>query len=346
MFLVTSSPEFESAARAELVRLDPKLEVGDTLAPGLFLVSPRLDEEAFSAFVAANQPIYVRHLFPVQTQIELTDTPQDLEQLALKAAEQASAKNLPDGAQFSVQARFAEGSTYSYSPFAIKEAIAAALTSANQLQENIKAPEYIISVVCAENTAYLGLSTPDQNLSGWAGGMRHYAKRPEQISRAELKLLEALEVFDLTLPTNGTALDLGAAPGGWSRVLLEAGLRVVAVDPAALDPRLYIPGLEHYRGHAETFLREAKAENRRFAVICNDMRMDALVAAQIMTDFAPLLAPSGFAITSLKLPFETKKVKPAALVSRALALLQTTYSEVRARQLFHNRQEITVLVRK
>jgi 23S rRNA (cytidine2498-2'-O)-methyltransferase len=213
------------------------------------------------------------------------------------------------------------------------------------LQENIKAPEYVVSVVCDEKKAYFGLSRPEQNLSGWAGGMRHYAKRPEQISRAEFKLLEALEVFDLELPKSGTVLDLGAAPGGWSRVLLETGLRVIAVDPAALDPRLYVPGLEHYRGHAEEFLRKSEREDRRFDLICNDMRMDALVAADLMAAFARLLSPSGIALTSLKLPHETKKLKPHTLVARALTTLGQAYTEVRARQLFHNRKEVMVLLR-
>lgn len=345
-FLVTSSEEFQGAAKAELKRTDPRLSEGETLAPGLFLVSSRHAAEDFAGMVALDQPIYVRHIFPVQAEIELDNSPQDLERLSSAALEQANAANLPQATPFSVQTRFAEGSSYSYTPFAIKEAIANALTTALSWQENIKAPEYIASVVCAGSKAYLGLSTPEQNLSGWAGGMRHYAKRPEQISRAELKLLEALEVFGLELPGTGTALDLGAAPGGWSRILLEAGLRVIAVDPAALDPRLYVPGLEHVRGYAEDFLRKTAPTGRTFEIICNDMRMDALVAANVMADFAPLLAPSGFAITSLKLPHETKTLKPDAIVRRALAVLEKAYPQVRARQLFHNRQEVTVVLTK
>src|SRR5207245_5904296 len=99
-------------------------------------------------------------------------------------------------------------------------------------------PQIVVSVLCTPEKAYLGISTVEENLSDWPGGMRHFAQTPEQISRSEFKLLEALEVFGVTLPSGGRALDLGAAPGGWTRLLLEAGLRVVAVDPANLDPRL------------------------------------------------------------------------------------------------------------
>src|SRR5207253_8728200 len=95
--------------------------------------------------------------------------------------------------------------------------------------------------------------------------------------------LEALEVFGVTLPTKGRALDLGAAPGGWTRLLLEAGLHVVAVDPANLDPRLATqPRLEHYHGYAEHYLEEAIKTHGSFDLIVNDMRMDARDAARLL----------------------------------------------------------------
>ena len=369
-FLITSSEEFQSAARAELKRFEPQLTEGDNLAPGLFLVHSALTEDDFAALVEASHPIYTRHIFPVQTQIKLEANIQDLENISLVIAEKVQAAGWSPNIQYSVQARLAGEGSHPYSPFAIREAIVSKLAELGQGQENIKDSEQIVSVVCNEGQAYLGLSRPAQNLSGWAGGMRHYAKGPEQISRAEFKLLEALEVFDVDLPRRGTALDLGAAPGGWSRILLDVGLSVIAVDPAALDERLPATDLQsqsrkrttsisaqpfhhagiatlgHYRGYAEDYLQQAREEHRRFELICNDMRMDALVAARLMVDFAPLLAPSGFALSSLKLPHETRKLKPTALVNRALAILGEAYGEVQARQLFHNRQEITVLLRQ
>jgi 23S rRNA (cytidine2498-2'-O)-methyltransferase len=344
-FLITSSDEFQNAAKAELKRIVPGLEEGETLEPGLFLASSPHSKAEFARLIAESHPIYVRHVFPLEIEVDLQNNPKDLTDMAELVSQQAQKEGWQPGDQFSVQARLVEPGMFSYSPFAIKEAVASKLIAANGLQENIKAPAQVVSVVCAGNRAYLGLSTPQQNLSGWAGGMRHYAKRPEQISRAEFKLLEALEVFDLTFPEKGTALDLGAAPGGWSRILLEAGLKVIAVDPANLDPRLYVPGLEHYRGYAADFLKKAESEGQTFDLICNDMRMDALVAANLMVEFARLLSPSGFALTTLKLPHETKKLKPATVASRAINILEKGYSLVRAKQLFHNRQEITVLLK-
>lgn len=130
-------------------------------------------------------------------------------------------------------------------------------------------------------------------------------------------------------------------------------MRVVAVDPAALDPRLAKPPqranqLAHYRGYAQDYLATVLRDNpgERYAVIVSDLRMDALAAARLMADYAALLKPDGFIITTLKLPHATRTVKPEALARKALKRLAESFATVRARQLFHNRQEITVLLRK
>jgi 23S rRNA (cytidine2498-2'-O)-methyltransferase len=57
-------------------------------------------------------------------------------------------------------------------------------------------------------------------------------------SRAYLKLLEAIKVFNLTLTRGKTAVDLGAAPGGWTYVLRQRGLKVTAIDRSPLDQSL------------------------------------------------------------------------------------------------------------
>src|SRR3989442_8284381 len=93
-----------------------------------------------------------------------------------------------------------------------------------------------------------GLSRVEDNLSAWAGGAIRFAREPHQVSRSEFKLLEALRVFHLSLPASGSALDLGAAPGGWTRRLRSAGLAVTAADPGGRDPPVVaVPGGRHVR---------------------------------------------------------------------------------------------------
>ncbi len=213
--------------------------------------------------------------------------------------------------------------------------------------ESIKRPQIVVSVLLTAQKGYLGISTVKENLSDWPGGMRHFAQKPEQISRAEFKLLEAMETFGVVLPEHSRALDLGAAPGGWTRLLLEAGMSVVAVDPARLDPRLVGHAhLEHYRGYAEAYLEDAIKKHRSFDVIANDMRMDAREAARLLLQAGKCLRTDGFIISTLKLPHATHEIDPFKNLKAALSLLQKHFAIVQAHQLFHNRQEVTVIAAK
>src|SRR5205085_10683336 len=154
----------------------------------------------------------------------------------------------------------------------LNQSLAEAIAEETRAVESIKKPQIVVALLCTTEKGYAGITLALENLSDWPGGARHVAQTPEQISRSEFKLLEALEVFGVTLPARGRALDLGAAPGGWTRLLLDAGLYVVAVDPANLDPRLARqPRLEHYRGYAEHYLEEAIKTHKNFDVIVNDM---------------------------------------------------------------------------
>jgi 23S rRNA (cytidine2498-2'-O)-methyltransferase len=224
--------------------------------------------------------------------------------------------------------------------------LAGAIVEETGAVEDIKRPQIVVSLLCAQEVAYLGISLARDNLSPWPGGMRHFAQTPEQISRAEFKLLEALETFGVTLPERGRALDLGAAPGGWTRLLLEAGLKVVAVDPAKLDPRLFRrPGLVHFRGYAEHYLEieEPGKQPQLFDVITNDMRMDARDAARLLIDMRDKLRPDGFILSTLKLPHATASIDPMRNLREATSLLSRYFDIVQAKQLFHNRQEVTVI---
>ncbi len=63
-------------------------------------------------------------------------------------------------------------------------------------------------------------------------------------SRAYLKLWEALVRYGCWPGPGETCLDLGAAPGGWTWALASLGASVIAVDKAAIEPRVAaMPGV-------------------------------------------------------------------------------------------------------
>ena len=358
VLIVTAQQEFIDTAFDELKRFNKKLLYGELLAPGILLCTlPRdahpHDLTSLTRQAIQQRPIFVRHLAPVQAVIHLNNTENDLGELALAIANLPTFALLERGHRFAVQTRLlqtdleaarAGSNKHSYSSGHVNQLLAEAVAEETGAVESIKKPQVIVSLLCTMEKAYLGISLTTDNLSDWPGGARHFAHLPEQISRSEFKLLEALEVFGVTIPSQGLALDLGAAPGGWTRMLLETGMQVVAVDPAKLDARLSRqPRLEHYRGYAEDYLEEAIKRRRKFNVITNDMRMDAREAARLLIQASACLLSDGFIISVLKLPHETSEIDPLKNLNEALSLLQRHFAIVQARQLFHNRQEVTVL---
>lgn len=348
--IVTAHAEFLDSALGELKRLEPRLRVVETLAPGIALCSVP-DAPKCMHIAAEARPVFVRHLAPVQAVIHLNNAETDLAELAASLAELPTFPMLERGQRFSVQTRVVQGEeggdARAYSGGKINQLLAGAIVEETGAVEEIKKPQIVVSLLCARENAYMGISLARDNLSAWPGGMRHFAQRPEQISRAEFKLLEALEVFGVELPSRGRALDLGAAPGGWTRLLLENGLKVVAVDPAKLDPRLLRrQNLIHFRGYAERYLEIEEPGNRPqlFDVITNDMRMDAREAARLLIEMRGKLQPDGFILSTLKLPHATASIDPLRNLREATSLLSRYFNIVQARQLFHNRQEVTVIV--
>ncbi len=358
--VLTADPGFVDMALDEFRRDASEPELLAELAPGIWLVACAQGFWALAEAWRDHPPIFVRHIHPVDLAVPLDGVPEDLERLAGAVAQEV-APWLDEELPFSVQTRIL--ADLPYRPYQVNQRLAQEIQRHSSAPLDVRGPQQILSVTCAsvpaqtagrlpgslegrpstperpETVALLGLSTAQHNLSDWAGGVRRFAREPEQVSRSEFKLLEALEVFGLDLSPGGHALDLGASPGGWTRVLRQRGLYVTAVDPGSLDPRLEADrGVRHLRMAAEAYLAEGPDV---FHVIVNDMRMDARDSARLMVRFAPYLAPEGFAIMTLKLPHRNRW----RILEHALAILREGYRVERVRQLFHNRSEVTVLLR-
>ncbi len=339
--IVTCDPESEAFALQELREILPELPRPDWLDDGIALIAPGLSFAAFAAAIARHAPIFIRHIAPVQREVALQGTEADIE--TLRTAVSTLADRLDPTQTFAVQTRILAEGARPYRKFMLNNALSERLEAQTGAIMECRAPEQIVSVLCTPTHGYLGVSRAEQNRSDWPGGERRFRREEAQISRAEFKLLEALEVFRLELPPRGTALDLGAAPGGWTRVLRARGLEVVAVDPADLDARLRRDrSLVHVRKRVQEFL----PCKRRFAVLVNDMRMDALDSVAIMRQARDCLLPDGIGVMTLKLPHAVgAKTDELALARAALEQLQQGYVILGARQLYHNRSEVTVALR-
>jgi 23S rRNA (cytidine2498-2'-O)-methyltransferase len=337
-YVITADEGSLDLAIKEVNAVDRKATVTQEFAPGVLLVN---GEKSFADLAAAweeNPPIFVRHINPVQSVLYL-DEGADWRPLLEVAVTGEILPYLEPSLPFSVQSRVFPHANFK--PFEVNQEVANVGVEQFGLTLDVREPEQVVSIIVRSDEGeppifYLGASLARHNLSDWAGGMRRFAREEGQISRAEFKLLEAIELFGLALPARGTALDLGAAPGGWTRVLRNFEQYVTAVDPGDLDPRLAKDrGVRHKRMTAEQYL---DSEPDSFDIIVNDMRMDGRDSARLMTSYARLLYPHGWALMTVKLPEFGRET----ILEHTFAILRNAYTIRGARQLFHNRSEITV----
>lgn len=158
-------------------------------------------------------------------------------------------------------------------------------------------------------------------------------------SRSTLKLEEAfLTLLDANerqrwLAPGLRAVDLGAAPGGWTYQLVRRNLRVTAIDNGPMDRALLDSGLVEHRREDGFRYRPPKPVDW---LVCDMVEQPRRIA-----DLVARWLAEGWcrrAIFNLKLPMK-KRYDEAQL---CLARVRTAASAVRAKQLYHDREEITV----
>jgi 23S rRNA (cytidine2498-2'-O)-methyltransferase len=339
--ILTSNPGFAELALNELVKERPEARVAPEFIPGVWGVDIGVPFTDLAELWRQHPPIFVRHICPVHLTCELTGTTKDIS-IFLAAVKREFLDLIDPALDFSVQTRIL--SNRPYKPFDVNSALSDTIQKITQATLNVQAPAQIMSVVVVGKIAYLGLSLAAHNLSDWAGGAHRFARRKEQISRAEFKLLEALDVFRIEMPPRGVALDLGAAPGGWTRILRQRKQYVTAVDPADLHPSLKSDsGVRHYKTTAEAYL---EGDPDTFDLIVNDLRQDARDSARLMVRYARRLYPHGFGLMTFKLPEKGRSdTLIHDLIAQAFGILGGAYRVAGARQLFHNRNEITIYLK-
>lgn len=350
--IFTSREEFAKTAKNEVKNLVPSVKFIDWVGDGVGLVEFQSSFKDISGLIRSTPPIFIRHINPVQAVIDInTDSTTAQHRLSEKQYINRITQNIKPIIEkidkdktFSVQTRIfgntihkTQEQNHIPNKYDINESVSSFVMELTGASLNVKEPQQVLSVVCLNDKVFIGLSDVEDNISDWAGGEKRLAKDKEQISRAEFKLIEAIDIFKLDIPYKKSALDLGASPGGWTRVLRkEYNARVTALDPADIDPSLVTDKkVSHIRKTAQKFF---KTNDKHFDVIVNDMRIDYNISAEIMKEASHYLKPGGIGVMTLKLP--KKKVETA--IRNTLKELGKYYRIIGARQLFHNRHEITI----
>ena len=189
---------------------------------------------------------------------------------------------------------------------------------------------------------YIGASDPAHS-APWPQGIPRLKFPREAPSRSTLKLDEGLLVLledgerARWLKPGMTAVDLGAAPGGWTWQLVRRSLRVTAIDNGPMDQALMQSGLvTHLRTDGFRYRPKKPVD----WLVCDMVEQPRRVAELIATWLAD--GACRYALFNLKLPM--KKRYPEA--QSCLARVREVARDVRAKQLYHDREEITVFARR
>jgi 23S rRNA (cytidine2498-2'-O)-methyltransferase len=339
-FIITVTPELKNRALAELRCVAADMHKLRAFIRGLFLVETNLAEQDFIRALLQANPVLIKHIMPVHAELPLTKVREhDLPAILQKTQQSCS---LCPGESFAVQCR-RDGLGFDYDVKDVEVCVGSYFESTGAVAQFsdskvTAAPELkVISIYLFEDQGYLGFSTIAENLNEHCDEYRIFSRRPKDVSRAEFKLLEALRKFRLDIPA-GRALDLGAAPGGWSKVLADAGLQVVAVDPGELHAKVaHHPNVTHVK----TLIQDYVSDDD-FDLIVNDMNKDPEISAQIMGQMARHLKPGGYAIMTAKMVIRN----PSHLLANIVPILSLAYEVLEVKNLFHNRCEVTMLLRR
>ncbi|MEA9392498.1 23S rRNA (cytidine(2498)-2'-O)-methyltransferase RlmM [Acerihabitans sp. TG2] len=201
----------------------------------------------------------------------------------------------------------------------------------------------------APGCCYVGYSYSNNNSPFYMGIPR--LKFPSDApSRSTLKLEEAFHVFipqdewDERLGSGMYAVDLGASPGGWTYQLVRRSMMVHAVDNGAMAESLMATGqVIHHQADGFKF---EPPRNNVYWLVCDMVEKPSRVA-QLATDWIV----NGWcreAIINLKLPMKKRyeEVRQNLALVRDALLENGIHSEVHAKQLYHDREEVTVHIRR
>lgn len=222
-----------------------------------------------------------------------------------------------------------------------------ALLKAGKLVDDAKKPRLLLTFKSGREV-FAGIAEAD-NQAMWPMGIPRLKFPREAPSRSTLKLEEAWhhfiprEQWDQRLAPGMTAVDLGAAPGGWTWQLVNREIRVTAVDNGPMAESLMYSGfVVHQRADGFLF----RPRHPVHWMVCDIVEKPARTASLIETWMGEGLCRE--AVVNLKLPMKQRYAEVRRLLDRiesALAERRIKVS-IACKQLYHDREEVTCHLRR
>jgi 23S rRNA (cytidine2498-2'-O)-methyltransferase len=201
----------------------------------------------------------------------------------------------------------------------------------------------ILDVILIEPNHWLiGFHRGDRGFQCWPGGVLPIVPPTTMVSRAYLKMAEALAWSELPIRSGDKIVEIGSAPGGACQRLLDLGLEVTGIDAAEMDPLIVKnPRFEHWRGKSNSIKRKRFSKFRWLAA-------DANVAPQYTLDAVEDLVQ--YPTSRFEGLLMTFKLSNYDLLDHLPDYLQRVrswgFDRVEARQLSFNRRECCVVAER
>jgi 23S rRNA (cytidine2498-2'-O)-methyltransferase len=332
-FVVTTSSGFEGKGRREILKLLPSSKVRKLFFKGNLYVECGLPEEEAVEALREADTTYLGRVFPVDAEVKISAAKASIEALY----EAVSIGDLGEGDTFRVSCT--RRGSHEFRSRDVEVTVGMRLEEETDAVVDLKSPSKTVVVQIFQDLAYVGVSPSVNLLVKEIKRFRKYAKGERPFTRAEFKIREALKAFDVEVTNDFRALDVGAAPGGWTKVLAGMARRVVAVDPADLHPSVEeMSNVTHLRCRAE----DLPEDIGEFDLITNDMNISPTESAEIMNALAERLREGGAAIMTVK--FVTRERRRHT--REAIGILEEAYTDFKVKRLPHNRYETSVYMRK
>lgn len=189
----------------------------------------------------------------------------------------------------------------------------------------------------------------EQNSAMWPMGIPRLKFPREAPSRSTLKLEEAWHHFiprdqwDERLHSDMTAVDLGAAPGGWTWQLVNRGMLVTAVDNGPMAQSLMDTGLvRHLMADGFTYAPRPPVD----WMVCDIVEKPARNAALLETWLGE--GHCREAVVNLKLPMKQRYAEVRRLLERIREGFKARriHVAIGCKQLYHDREEVTCHLRR
>ncbi len=328
------SAGFEAEAGREIEELITEAKVKTLFFKGNLLLESPLEARAVITKLKEAQTIYIGRVFPVDSKLEISSNRESIARLRDQVLLLGRL-----GTRDTFLVRCKRRGSHNFSSQDVERELGSFLERDTGAIVNLETPKKIVTVQIFQNLAFVGVTEFENVLVKHVQVFRKYAKGERPFTRAEHKIKEAIEAFNPGIEAEFEVLDIGAAPGGWTKVLAGLAKRVVAVDPADLDPSVAtLPNVTHLKIRAEDIPHDVG----QFDLVTNDMNLSPTESAKIMVDLANCLKKDRFAIMTIK--FITRNRKKH--INDTIKILQTKYKKFQVKKLPHNRYENTLFMRK